>query len=230
MKFDYESSTRDAYKSSGVAARYHSDFTGRLSWRRFRFRYIATREQRAVELMLNKITARTILDIPCGTGKLAPILARPRYRTIAADVSADMLAIARQSYGAAGAPAHTEFHVTDVESVSRALAGGNVDAVVCLRLMHRVPRVVRARMLAELARVAKYIIVSFGIDSPYQSFRRRVRNALFGGGKGDDLCLDKTAVIEADLTDRFKILGKRWVSPFLSEEIVFLLEVRRSET
>ena len=72
-----------------------------------------------------------VLDAPCGTGILAPFLARRGLRVIGADISPAMLAVARERDGGLG-------HVrADLEAPP--LRPGSVDAVVCTRFLMHVP-------------------------------------------------------------------------------------------
>ena len=222
MVFDYEDSTKNAYKNPTVVQKYHTDFSGRVGWRTFRFHYIARKERELVNGLLSLIRAESILDIPCGTGKLAVLLAKRSGRIVAADISEDMLKVAKQSYMAAGCDDRVSFAVGDVEHLCDHFGNLELDAVVCLRLMHRVPTETRKRMLDQIARTAKYAVISFGIDSPYHKLRKKLRRLMFGGAV-PDLCLEGIENIRREIATAFHIERECRISPLMSEEVLFLL-------
>jgi hypothetical protein len=131
-----------------------------------------------------------------------------------------MLEIARREYGAAGCT-DVVFRICDAERVTATLEE-RFDVAVCLRLLHRVPPAARERILAEFAGCADYVVASMGIESRYHKVRRHCRSWLLGGRR-DSLCYDSLAGVQSQLTARFEILGKKWILPGLSQEMVFLL-------
>jgi SAM-dependent methyltransferase len=225
MAFDYESSTREAYKDAQTAADYHSAFTGHVTWKTFRAHFIAKREKIVVATFIEQLGSRKVLDIPCGTGKLASVLAEHGCEVIGADIAPSMLAIAEATYerllGDRGS-----VEICDIEDSAARFADAGVDTVVCLRLMHRVPPEVRDRALEAIARTAPRSIVSFGISSSYHRVRKRVRNVVFGE-PWRRLCQETMVGIRGELERHFEIRRMRRVAPALSEEVVFLLESRR---
>ena len=224
MVFDYEARTKNAYKSTGVARGYHAGYTGKVSWQTLRFHFIARREQRVIADFVAALRPSKVLDIPCGTGKLAAVFAARGCEVIAADISAEMLEIAGHEYQRA-MPGRASWEVCDVEQVASRYAGAGIDTVVCLRLMHRLPADVRSRALDAIARVAPNAIISFGISSPYHRARRRLRNLVFRR-KNRPLCQDTLHSMREELRRNFEIRGMRRISPLLSEEVVFLLQSR----
>ena len=114
-----------------------------------------------------------VLDAPCGTGILAPFLARRGLRVIGADISPAMLAVARERDGGLG-------HVR-ADLVAPPLRPGSVDAVVCTRFLMHVPAAGRPRVLDTLAALARGPLVAT-VCHPYtlKSFGRALRRA-FGG-------------------------------------------------
>src|SRR5688572_3717799 len=79
----------DEYESSEAAARYDGVHRGRARHRR---------EERAIRLALRDVPAgSSVLDLPCGTGRMLPVLNAMGYRVTAADASAAMVAYARDA-------------------------------------------------------------------------------------------------------------------------------------
>ena len=223
-EFDYERETRRHYQDDAVAADYHEAFAKARGWRGLRFRAVAARERAAVGAMLARVPHATVLDLPAGSGKLAPLMRRLGARVTACDLSPNMLLLARREYAAAGVR-EAAFAECDAERLADTL-GGRFEAAVCLRLMHRVPPEARRRILAGLAAVADHTVVSYGVETGFHALRRRLRGRLLGGGT-DRLCYAPLAEILAEVGGRFEVLGRAWVVPWLSQEMVLLLRPKR---
>jgi SAM-dependent methyltransferase len=223
MDFNYEQDTLHAYKNRDTARTYLESYEKAKGLRGFRFRLVAESERAAVRTLLAQISAERVLDIPCGTGKLAPVLAEKPYRIVAADISPEMIELAREAYlNVAGS--QVRFAVADATALPQDFKGA-FDLVVCLRLLHRVPLPIAQTILNQFAGCARFTIASFGINSLYHRVRRKVRNSLFGGGVSE-LCTQPLPRIREVVSQHFRIIAEKRVSPFLSEEVVFLLERR----
>jgi ubiquinone/menaquinone biosynthesis C-methylase UbiE len=221
--FDYETHTREYYQNDETAGEYHEAFTDSTGLNGLRFRLVASRERAALKASLQQISHDRILDIPAGTGKLAPVFSSLESSVVAADVSKAMLAIAREEYRSRDY-GNVSFVCTDAETISRTI-DDDFDVVVCLRLLHRVPREVKTTILAELARVAEYAIVSFGADSTYHTYRRRARQFVFGGAAEDHAAgYEPLDEIDEMVAEHFDVLDRRWVIPVFSQEIIYLLK------
>lgn len=115
--------------------------------------------------------ASTILDAPVGTGRMASRLAVAGATVIGADVSEDMIEVAR-SKGAA-----QEYVVGRCESLP--LADDAVDYVVCLRLFGHLPQDAKRSALREFARVARRgLVICFAADTPWLNLRRSAQRRL----------------------------------------------------
>jgi 2-polyprenyl-3-methyl-5-hydroxy-6-metoxy-1,4-benzoquinol methylase len=224
MGFDYQHETKDHYQSIAVASSYHAAFSGPRGWRTLRARSVASRERAVVARFAQCVPHGKILDLPAGTGKLAPVFAALGGSVVACDIAPPMLEIARREYAAAGC-ADVVFRICDAEQVTSTLAQ-RFDLAVCLRLLHRVPLAVRGVILAELAASADHAIVSMGIESGYHRARRHVRSWLFGVGT-DALCSASLAAFQTELKAQFEILAHKSILPGLSQEMIFLLRPRK---
>jgi len=220
MNFDYERDTRTFYQNEATAQRYHDMFMSRSGWRNLPSRVVARRERRAVKDMLERVPHRSALDIPAGTGKLAGVFASLGTRVVASDISASMLKRAETEFSRVG-HRDVSFQVADAAELGE-FADAAFDVAVCLRLMHRVPSGLRVRMLKELARVAPYAIISYGIENGFHKLRRRTRAAIFGGQK-DTLCFCHLSEALAELQPHFDVEAKTWIAPAVSQELIFLL-------
>ncbi len=141
------------------------------------------REQRVVAAgvrALGPIT--TVLDIPSGTGRFLPVMARFRMRVIVADQSAEMLMQCRERYGLFVHPPQAV-----VASASQIpLADECVDAVLCSRLLHHfaLPEQ-RIDIMRELARVCRVGMVITFFDAASLKHRRRLRRRMRRGKLGN---------------------------------------------
>ena len=223
MHFDYEHDTKKYYQDDFVAKRYHGLFTTSGGLKTFPFRFVARREQRIIGSLLEKVAHDSVLDIPAGTGKLAGVFARSRSRVMACDLSGNMLEIARAEYRRINY-ANVEFAIEDAARLDR-FADSSFDAVVCLRLLHRVPSEIRLKMLRGFARVASTAIVSYGIDTPYHQLRERVRNRITGC-EPVAKCFCSLAEARREMEPFFAIRKECRVARGVSRELIFVLESR----
>ncbi len=101
----------------------------------------------------------TVLDLPCGGGRVFLRLASHGYKVAAGDLSPAMRAIAQQNADKAGLGITVQ--EADVENL--AMADRSVDTVVCFRLFQHFPTAaIRQRAVSELCRVAdKYVVLSY---------------------------------------------------------------------
>lgn len=99
---------------------------------------------------------RTVLDMPCETGRFTGHLAREGYSVVAADISVPMMRQARAK------PELENPHIlgylqADAEHIP--LANGAVDSVVSIRFMFQVDPATRRVMLREMGRVSRRWVV-----------------------------------------------------------------------
>jgi SAM-dependent methyltransferase len=112
--------------------------------------------------------AGPVLDLPCGTGRLASVLRERGVRAVGVDQSLAMLAHAR----AKGAETLVAARAEELP-----FRDGALDGVVSLRFFHYLPGDLRVRMLAEMSRVTRrFAILEF-------RYRNRVRGALRAAGR-----------------------------------------------
>ncbi|ADD03731.1 putative S-adenosylmethionine-dependent methyltransferase [Natrialba magadii ATCC 43099] len=216
--FEYSSEMKEYYKSDNVATKYHEAFSDDGSWRH---KLIAKRERNAIETLLRKVPHETVLDIPTGTGKLAPVFADAGSDVLACDISENMLQIAETEYERAGI-SDARFQVCDAEEITETI-DESFDVAVSLRLLHRVPTEVKRNILTELGRVADYVIASTAIETQFHSFRRDVRQSVLGGDERDH-CYESPETTQEIFSDGFEIISSKRVLPVLSQERVYLLQ------
>ncbi|HPF13370.1 MAG: class I SAM-dependent methyltransferase [Planctomycetes bacterium] len=107
---------------------------------------------------------RWLLDMPCGTGRLQPLLTELSHSVVSIDVAGAMLG------------AHAGSHRIRARALEAPLAPGSMDAVVCCRLFHHLrDDSLQGRLLAELLRVSRGpVFLSFWDAGSYHAWRRRV--------------------------------------------------------
>ena len=153
-----------------------------------------------------------VLDLPCGAGRFWPLLAEQPNRVIlAADNSADMLAVARASQ-----PAEVVARVKSFQTSAFAIdLGANaVDCIFCIRLLHHIQTAEnRLMILKEFHRVTRdTVILSLWVDGNYKAWKRQrleLRRAAEGRpDENQNRFVVPRAVIEAEFKQAgFEILG-----------------------
>jgi len=165
------------YQDCTFAKRYQAAYTGSFPLRTFATWIIAALERHHVARALRECRPppAALLDVPCGTGKLAKVLAALETQVVGADISMAMMECARGAYRTSrfngfvrGSVEQLPFHT------------GAFDTVVSLRLMHLLSPGSRQSALKELARVtSRFVIVSFGVVGSFQLIRLKIRRAIF---------------------------------------------------
>ncbi len=116
-----------------------------------------------------------VLDIPCGTGRITALLLKQGYKTVGADISEGMLAIAEKTLKG----------FDNLESLERADAESlpykdcEFEAVTSIRFMNHLPPEVRVKVLKEMARVSRSaVIVSYCNPRSLSGIKRRIKYIL----------------------------------------------------
>lgn len=224
MVFEYDRDTREFYREDAVAREYHDAFTKCRGWRGLRFRFVAARERRIVRYLLNRVPHQRVLDCPAGTGKMASVFIEAGADVTSGDISPAMLSIAKATYRKCEYD-KVSFAVLDLENATKVL-GEVFDVTVCVRLMQRVPFVVKEKMLREISMLSPHAIVSFAIRNRYHDCRTAVRSRIFGG---EDVGLETRTSrreVEELIGRSHRILERRPVARGLSSEWVYLLVAR----
>lgn len=146
---------RDFYRSDSVAQDY--DFH-RFSSPERQKRNV--RKWAAIRKALAQTTGvRTILDLPCGTGRFTGALAREGFEVVGSDISMEMLAKAA-SISDGKQQAIRGYVQANAEHLP--LLDDSLDCVVSIRFMMHVDPATRVRMLREFRRVSRrWVIVDY---------------------------------------------------------------------
>jgi 2-polyprenyl-3-methyl-5-hydroxy-6-metoxy-1,4-benzoquinol methylase len=160
------------YREHAVAERYD----------RARFSSLAGRMFNALEKSVlrrafaNLPRGATVLDLPCGTGRLAEVLLEEGFKVVGIDISAAMLEVARRKLGRFGA--RFETRVADVRELAR-VERKSYDVALCARVLMHFPLDQQISFLRSVAELTKGTVVfNQSLSSPYQRFRRRVKRLL----------------------------------------------------
>jgi|APFre7841882724_1041349.scaffolds.fasta_scaffold00640_15 SAM-dependent methyltransferase len=154
-----------AYQQDQRAAEYNAMY--RDSWAKS---LSTRREFRLLDRLLDSQGhCRTLLDLPCGGGRVSPPLARHTDLLIEADIGLGQVRYASQN----GRVPTEQFWMT-ASGFEIPLQDAAVDGTVCVRLNHHLPTAVeRERLVRELLRVSKRFVVMTFFD--YASLKNRLR-------------------------------------------------------
>ena len=141
------------------------------------------REWYCIEKALQGIpSGASVLDLPCGTGRLASLLEQKGYKVTAADYSQHMIGVAVQSYiekiGLEELPESIRFLQQDV--MNTGFEDGEFDAVICNRLLHHFPTPgLRRKALSELVRISKgVLVISYFSNFALSALRFHLKNKI----------------------------------------------------
>jgi|RhiMetdeSRZDD1v2_1073273.scaffolds.fasta_scaffold274172_2 SAM-dependent methyltransferase len=122
--------------------------------------WVNWREQRLLAQLLTQcqLAKGTVLDVPCGYSRFAPLYARLGITATGADVSYEMAHLA-----AANHAQHSRKRWLCANVLALPFIDSVFDSVLCIRLLHhRYSDAERQRILGELARVSRrFVIISF---------------------------------------------------------------------
>jgi len=213
-KYDYE-------HARGYHAKHRQSLVRRLSdWRE---------KQMAAKALAAIGEPRTILDLPCGTGRFWPLLARTAQRTLlAADSSPGMLRVALENRPPELADRLEALH-TSAYDIS--LPANAVDAVFCMRLLHHIgsPEK-RLEMLQEFHRVSRrWLLLSLWVDGNFKAWRRRRRDAREAAGGAPQRPANRFLVARQQIEEEFRqtgfqVLGHYDFLPLYSMWRLYVLE------
>jgi len=187
-------------------------------------RVYAFLQTRAIAKMLQSLPEGSkVLDLACGTGRITEQLLQRRFKVYAGDISQAMLDVARERLS--NYPNLVSLQKMDAEAICA--ADDEFDYTVCIKLMHLVPPQVRVRMLKEISRVTRELIVlSYSCSTLYGRVRRLVKIIFARRKTISQFAVTKTE-LEAELgMVNLEIVKKYWTFRPLSEEIILLVKKR----
>jgi ubiquinone/menaquinone biosynthesis C-methylase UbiE len=154
----YAAGRRTSRGAESYATKYDREWHKRVS---------SLAERRVIRRLLRRTGLRdgAVLDVPCGAGRLTPLLEPVASRLVSADYSPNMVKVLRRVRGHAGLVSDA-FHLP--------FADGSFDLVFSARLSHHIADTeLRARYLGEIMRVSRAWIIATVFDS--DSLKNRLR-------------------------------------------------------
>ncbi len=183
-------------------------------------RWIDSRERLSVTRAMERIPAgSSVLDIPCGTGRITEHLLDLGYKVSGADISQDMMGIARERIGTH--PNFVGFHQVDAEDTK--LPAASFDCITSIRLMGHLPREVKVRVVKEMSRLSRgHLVIAFYVTSLLRSVKWLLKY-----GKLQSQNPTWYPITESDLSRLFEECGLEVVlrkpAFLVSDAITFLL-------
>jgi ubiquinone/menaquinone biosynthesis C-methylase UbiE len=213
--FDHNEGWKSKATAKSYDARRFKSLGGRL------YDYM---EKRAIAKLLDlaesKTPIRTVLDLPCGTGRITELLLRRGYQTTCGDISEEMIEVARQRL----APFEDrieEFAIMDVYNTRR--KADSYDCVSCIRLFQHLVSSQRANALREMARISKrFVIINVMYVSPYYSAVRKLRLRL--GRYTTRYTSSQNEIAEELRVAGVRLVGSKLTQPGFNGNLVLLLE------
>ena len=205
---------REHYKDRHVAETYdRARFNSLAGWTFDRL------EKRALLSALRDVPAGSeIIDIPCGTGRLAQALLGAGYHVTGVDISPAMLDAAGRKL----APFGTRFTGTLGDAMRLPVPERPFAAAVCARILMHFPLDQQIEFLRGVARQTKGIVVfNQSYNSGYQRARRWVKSRL-----GHSVPVAHP-LAEADIERllkgaRLREVRRLWLAPLVSEAFMLV--------
>lgn len=160
------------YQSEGVASGYDvqrfSSLAGRVYQRL---------ERRAIFRAFRQLVPqpKVVLDLPCGTGRLAETLLSAGYKVVGADISSAMLRQAEQRLTRFG----DRFVTLVCDAREAAQQSMKFDAALCARVLMHFPLDEQIEFLRGVSgAVSNYVVFTHSLDTRYQHLRRSLKQRL----------------------------------------------------
>jgi len=188
-----------AYRDEMIATQYDrrrfSSWRGRLGdWL----------DKRALQRALDHLPQEgsMILDVPCGTGRVTSYLIDNGYEVTAADISAEMIVVARGRL--VDRFVRTRGYI-QADAIRLPFCDAAFACTTAIRFMGHIPPSTRVQILRELARVSRgYVIADYCIYHPVVYMRRRIEHFLKTRRLGFDQDWIWQSIPKRQLEDEFR--------------------------
>src|SRR3990170_666601 len=206
---------KTAYQSKAAAETYD-----RRRFKSLKGKWLDTREKRIIGELLEYLPQGSqILDLACGTGRIAEYLLSRGYEVSAADISQEMLTVARERLKPFGES--IKFRQAEAENLP--FEEKSFDSATCFRLMGHIPPETRVKILKELKRVTRGpFAVAYYLSEPVANIKRKIRKFL-NGDKSFWFPVSKRDLKEEINSANLRILEEKPVLKYLSETWILLL-------
>lgn len=177
--------------------------------------------RRALARAGGRDSIRTILDLPCGTGRFTGHLGRDGYDVIGSDIAMEMMQVAAKQL--AGTPGLHGYVRADAEHLP--LTDNAIDCVMSIRFLLHIDPATRVSIVREMARVStRWLILDYRHKHSYRYVTLRLRQML-----GVPSARKLPQVSRAEMTRELEAAGVRVtkifpVASFFSDKWVVLCE------
>lgn len=204
--------------AAGTSRRDHALSYSTKYERHWHKRLSTRRETRLLTDLLDRIgSQQTVLDVPCGAGRLTPTIAPYAGHLFEADFSGEMLSICRSLTGL------PDRSFGRVNALELPFGDGLFDLVVSIRLCHHIgDEGDRLRYFRELLRVSRgHVLATFFEFDSVKNRLRRLRTRLLGRSPKRTLRLAQVAAVAAEAG--FAVRDWRMISSVMSGHRFVLL-------
>ncbi|OYT53474.1 MAG: hypothetical protein B6U72_05850 [Candidatus Altiarchaeales archaeon ex4484_2] len=166
---------REAYQNTSVAERYE-----KVRFSSFMGKFVDYLEKKTVINILKQHSndIETILDLPCGTGRITKVLIESGFKVVDADISRDMINVSKKGIEVG----KINSVVCDAEALP--FRDNSFDCIVSIRFTGHVPPQLRVGILNEMRRVTKkWIVISYYNPYSVKGFLRGIMT-MIRGNKG----------------------------------------------
>lgn len=180
------------------------------------------REWRVVSrALVSAVGVKSVLDMPCGTGRFMPRFAAAGFRVVGADIALPMMRVAKEK--CVGLASVGGFVRADAERLP--FADAALDCVVSIRFLHHVDPASRVAMLREMARVSRrWVLLDYRHKYSYRYAKLRLRSAV-GFPARERMPQVSHGELDAETTAAgLEVVARHFVAPFFSDKWIVLCE------
>ncbi len=204
------------YQNKNVAQLYDHERFSSLAGRIFQRAELAALKQ-ALDILP---PGASLLDAPCGTGRIAIALRNRGFEVTCADISQEMIEVARRRLN----DRSDRVQFSRGSAAALPFSGNAFDAVVSMRFMPHFATESRRIMLKEMARVSRrWVVFSNSFSNEWYAGRRALKRWL--GHQAPTRYPVRENELQAELRfANLREVGRFWTFRFVSEEVLILCE------
>lgn len=204
------------YKNVKVAREYdHVRFSSPAG------RVFNSREKRIIQECFQDLPRDTIvLDMPCGTGRLAEAILESGLKVHGADISAEMLDVANERFASYGDRFTTEV----IDAFKLTGSERQFDVALCARVLMHFPLETQIEFLRGVGSITrKRIVINHSLSSPYQRFRRWIKK-LLGHQQSAGYPITNDEIKRLLAESGFTEVRRRRINALISEAVYIVAE------
>ena len=171
----------------------------------------------------NLVEKDHILDIPCGSGYIAPVLFNNKASVTASDISLEMMNLAKEEYSKDKFLGFVQSDITKTPFYSNFFS-----CVIILSLMHRLPKPIRQEALMEIARLSKkYLIITYSEENILLKLKQLILKSIKPSHLEAPSSIPLKVMVNEMRSAGIEIIKKERVVFFFSSMIVFLAQTEK---